>query len=221
MTRTRSLILLIAMASMVPACGGGEGGGPPVNPAPAGSAVEVGGWYPVDTLLVGMSSLVERTGDRQAKGWMVTVVDPGACTMGTAVAGKEFICVGVEICNTSAGAGGLDLKSDLPVLADTAGERVVPVELRIAAMDFVGLGQQASSVSTSTNCTFSAPDSGGRQQGDCTAVIAIEGGGEGMTSGWAAAGANKTASFDFAFLVSSGKSGWALQWPDGTWLALP
>jgi hypothetical protein len=220
MPRTRRLLMLPALMILATACGGG-GAGPPANPNAAGTPVEVGGWYPAQVLLVQMTGVVEKAGGQQSKGWTVTTVAPGACTLGTAVIGKEFICVGFEIRNGTDGAGALDLKSGLPMLADSSGQRVAPVDLRIADMDFVGIGGQAGSVSSSTNCTFSAPDAGGRQQGQCTAMIAVQGGTEGMISGWAAVGAGKTARLDFAFLVPSGKTGWAVQWPDGTWFALP
>ena len=223
MTRTRTLGILLLILVAAAACGGGggPGQGPPVDPHPVGESVEVGGWYPVDTLLVGMAGIVEKAGDRQSNGWLVTVVSPGSCTLDTVVQGKEAICVGLEIRNDSGTPGGLGLPGDLPVLADSTGEHAVAVDLRLGDMEFIGLGQPPGSVSESTDCTFSAPDDQGRQRGECTAMVAWGTGGGETATGWAAVGAGRMARYDLAFVVAAGRTGWALGWPDGTWFALP
>jgi hypothetical protein len=208
-------VVVVALAA---ACSGERPApvGAPVNPHPVGEAVEVGGWYPVETLLDGSTAIVNKTGDRQSSGWFVTVVSPGACPPDPVVEGKkEAICVGLEIRNNTEQAGGLKIHEDLPVLSNSPDGQADVMDLWIAGMESTAL---ASSTSSSTNCTLSAPDGG--QEADCTAIVVMGGGT--VPTGWATVGAGKTARFDLEYIVGPlGESGFGLHWTDGTWFALP
>jgi hypothetical protein len=215
--------VVLLLGSLAAACGAGGGPptpGRPVNPHAAGQPVEVGGWYPVQTLLAGSTAQVDKAGDLQPDGWTVTVVSPGACTIATVVQGKQVICVGLEIASNSPEAAGLAIYADLPVLADSTGEAATVVDLRIADGDWM-LGQQSDWASSSSDCTFSAPDAQGRQQAACAAMVVFGTGGGKVATGWATVGAGKTARYDLEYIVPAAASGWALWWPDGTWFALP
>jgi hypothetical protein len=227
MPRELRFVVVMVLLALVAACGREGSGpppqGPPVDPRAAGDTVEVGGWYPVDTFLVGTSAEVNKTGDRQSSGWSVTVISPGDCTTDAADPAakvKEVICVGLEIGNNSAEAGGLRLFDDLPVLSNSAGEPATVIDLRIVGMDFI-LSRQTGSVATSSNCTFSTPDAQGRQKGDCTAIVVFSADGGEVATGWATVGAGKTARYDLQYMVPPGMTGWAMRWPGGTWFALP
>jgi hypothetical protein len=221
MRRIAAVVLVLGVvASGCHAGGGPPTPGRPVNPHAAGQAVEVGGWYPVQTLLAGSTAQVDKAGDLQPGSWLVTVVSPGACTTATVVQGKEVVCVGLEIRSNSGEAGGLRIFDDLPVLANSEGEAATVVDLRIAGRDWM-LGRQSDLASSSTDCTFSAPDAQGRQQADCAAMVVFGTGGGKVATGWATVGAGKTAEYDLEYIVAAGGSGWALWWPDGTWFSLP
>jgi hypothetical protein len=197
--------------------------GPPVNPHEVGETVEVGGWSPVETLLVESAVRVARPGDQQSNGWTVEVVSPsGPCPGDPMAPEKEVICVGLKIANNTAQAGGLDIQTGLPVLADSTGAAAGMTKLRIAdTEDWTDFGR---AVSIAADCTFSAPDDQGVQQADCAAMVFCErrsGVGGEESTGWVTVGAGRTARYDLEYIVGVAGSGLALSWPDGTWFAIP
>jgi hypothetical protein len=219
--RRGAVILVLGLVAA--GCGGGPPEvGAPVNPHGAGEAVEVGGWHQVETTLVGTTAEVEKTGDRQSNGWSVTVVAPsGDCPVDPMVPEKGVLCIGLEIRNNTAQAGGLEIWGNLPLLVDAAGGAASPIGMSIAGMEWMDFSQ---AVSSSADCTFSAPDAQGRQQADCAAMVVItrhSGVGGEETSGWVTVGTGKKAGYDLKYSATPGQSGMALYWPDGTWLALP
>jgi hypothetical protein len=183
----------------------------------------VGSWSPVDTLLVDSAPRVENPGERQSGGWVVQVVSPsGLCPGDPAVPEREVVCVGLKATNNAMVAGGLEIRSDLPLLADSTGAAATVTKLRIAdTTDWVDFGQ---TVSISADCTFSAPDGQGRRAADCDAMVFCEwrsGVGGEESIGWVTVGAGRTARYELEDIVGVAGSGLALWWPDGTWFSLP
>lgn len=219
----RRAAVILVLGVLAAGCGGGPPEvGAPVNPHVAGEAVEVGGWYPVETALVGTTAEVDKTGDRQSSGWSVTVVAPSAdCPVDPMVPEKGVLCVGLEMTNNTAQPGGLEIPGNLPLLVDAAGWAVSPIGMSIAGMDWMDFSQ---AVSSSADCTLSAPDAEGRQQADCTAMVVVtrhSGLGGEETTGWVTVGAGKSARYDLKYSATPGQAGMALYWPDGAWFALP
>jgi hypothetical protein len=220
----RAVLLIVVAGLLTMGCGAGGPAdpGPPVDPHPVGETAEVGGWHPVQTLLVESSAEVESAGDARTDGWLVTVVSPsGECPGDPMTQGaKQVVCVGLEIANKSTQTGGLRIFDDLPLLSDSAGEASQVVELRVADGSWM-LGAESEWMTSAADCTFSAPDEQGVQQADCTAMVVFGTRGGDMSTGWVAVGAGKTARFDLEYIVAPGGSGLGLWWPDGTWLAIP
>jgi len=222
----RRVVGILVLALLAAGCDRGTGPpepGAPVDPHAVGESVEVGGWSPVDMLLVESGPEVEGAGDPQPDGWVVTVVSPsGPCPGDPMAPEKEVVCVGVEITNNTAEAGGLDIQTDLPLLADSTGAAAGVTNLRIAdTTDWVDFGQ---AVSVAADCTFSAPDDQGVQQADCAAMVVCErrsGVGGEESFGWVAVGAGRTAGYDLEYIIGVAGSGLALWWPDGTWFTIP
>jgi hypothetical protein len=223
MKRVTALVVLGLVMAGCNSGGGPPQPGAPVDPHPVGEAVEVGGWSPVDTLLTGYAARVESPGDQQAIGWEVKVISPsGPCPGDPMAPEKEVVCIGVEVTNHSAQAGGLDFPDGLPLVVDATGAAGGVTRLRVAdAGDWTDFGQE---VSIAADCTFSAPDEEGRQQADCSALVSCErrsGVGGDEYTGWVTVGAGRTARYDLEYIVGEVGSGLALWWPDGTWFAIP
>lgn len=223
MRRAAAVILVVGLLAVGCARGAAPETGPPVNPHAVGETVEVGGWSPVETLLVESVVQVASPGDQQSNGWIVKVVSPsGPCPGDPAAPEKEAICVGLEIANNTTEAGGLDIGTGLPLLADSTGAAAGVMELGIAdTEDWIDFGQ---AVNVAADCTFSAPDDEGIQQADCAAMVFCErrsGVGGEETRGWVTVGAGRTARYDLEYIVGGAGSGLALWWPDGTWFAIP
>jgi hypothetical protein len=222
----RRAAVVLVLGLLAAGCHAGSGPpepGAPVNPRAVGESVDVGGWSPVDTLLADSAAKVENPGEEQPGGWVLKVVSPsGPCPGDPMAPEKEVVCVGLEVTNNATVAGGLDIQSDLPVLADSTGAAAGVTKLRIAdTTDWVDFGQ---AVSIATDCTFSAPDGQGRQAADCAAMVFCErrsGVGGEETSGWVTVGAGRTARYDLEYIVGVAGSGLALWWPDGTWFTIP
>ncbi len=222
----RRVVLIVVLGVLAAGCDRGSGPpepGAPIDPHAVGETVEVGGWSPVETLLVESAAQVTSPGDQQSNGWIVKVVSPsGPCPGDPMAPEKEVICVGLEIANNTAEAGGLDIGTGLPLLADSTGSAAGVMGLRIAdTTDWIDFGQ---AVSVSADCTFSAPDDQGVQQADCAALVFCErrsGVGGEETRGWVTVGAGRTARYDLEYIVGRAGSGLALWWPDGTWFTIP
>ena len=112
--RRAAVILVVGLVAAACARGAAPETGPPVNPHAVGETVEVGGWSPVETLLVESAVQVASPGDQQSNGWIVKVVSPsGPCPVDPITPEKEAICVGLEIANNTTEAGGLDIGTGL------------------------------------------------------------------------------------------------------------
>lgn len=218
---------MVVVASLaLTACGRSAPAGPgiPVDPHRAGESVEVGGWVPVQTRLVGDSGEIEEHGELQSGGWFVTLVEPGPCELDPArpEAVKGAVCIRIEIRSTSPDAGGIRIWDGLPMLSDSTGQGGGPTDMRIADGEFIGLYPGGGTITRSVDCSYGAPVAGGAQPADCAAMVVFTVG-EGMTSsgGWLTVGAGRTARYDLQFIGASTDAGSALRWPDGTWFALP
>ena len=66
--RRAAVILVVGLVAAACARGAAPETGPPVNPHAVGETVEVGGWSPVETLLVESAVQVASPGDQQSNG---------------------------------------------------------------------------------------------------------------------------------------------------------
>ncbi len=207
------LTLPFLIAAALAGCGNGNA--PPAIVYPAGEIADVGGWLPAQTLLEGYTTLIEPSGPEQSSGWQVSVSGSGPCTPGPAGAGEEYICVDIDIDNTTAGPGALDLVRDGPALVDRQGAGYAVAGAQLSDAPFVVAGTTTGSMSSSVECEFSAPDDAGRQQADCTLILTATMSNEGFEEAFVAVGAGKSATLKLAFLVPADEDGWIMVWPDG------
>ena len=121
--------------------------------------VEVDGWQTVQLWLVKGAFQADPKGEKQTSGWRVSVKSAGTCkSTPLAEAGKEFYCVTLGIENTTATSGALDLASGGLVLSDPKGSDYVADGVRLGDTNpFVLAAPQKGSISSSVQCSFSAP----------------------------------------------------------------
>jgi hypothetical protein len=203
---------MLMLAALLAGCSG-----PPQPPHPAGEVVDVGGWQAAQTWMVNYAMEIE-PGTTQASGWRVSIKHVGSRDLG---ATGSVYCVLLELQNTSAAPGALDLVANSPVLTDPQGVRYTVKAMRLGSDSFVLPDRQSGSMSSATQCSFTSPDAEGRQRADCESMLSAKSNGTTFDQALVAIGPGKSIDLELAFDALEDVSGLVLEWPDGTRFALP
>ena len=209
------VVALTITALLLVACGA-----PPQPPHPVGEPVDVGGWHAAQTWMVKYALQIDPK-EKQASGWRVSVKNAGPRDLALTGSGGQFYCVLLALGNTTADPGALDLTAGSPMLIDPHGAKYPVKGMRLGSELFVLPDRQSGSISSATQCSFSAPDAEGRQKADCESMLSAESNGKTFDRALVAVGASKTVDLEIAFEVPASVSGWVLEWPDGVRFALP
>ena len=140
--------------------------------------------------------------------------EPSPTPAGLPLTGATHRCVLLTIENPATSPGVLDLGRDGPVLVAADGTRlpVAGVRMETGPFAMVTLAGRMSSAST---CSFSAPDTQGRQAADCATILVARSNGTTFEEALAAIGAGKAVELELAFQAPGAAGDAVLEWPDG------